>query len=247
MRLIPISTVCREEQQPYCNVTFYASSSLPSPPLLVLGLVTPVAMALPYAIKKFLRITGSDGGISKLYLLIILASSLKAGSIFWLMDWADSAAILGDDWSTTLRLGRTWLTRLTFGWIFFVPVCLDIDVTSQGEQRQVQVIGYANTFWITLPRLLDPSSLVMISISTQLTGQLILALAAVALIAFLEVLDSVRDVKGIEKAFMDAGTPSTVLGPVALSNLSPPVRFMDVIPLALIGKEVVFQTPFIYF
>ena len=98
-------------------------------------------------------------------------------------------------------------TRLTFGWIFFVPVCLDIDVTSQGEQRQVQVIGYANTFWITLPRLLDPSSLVMISISTQLTGQLILALAAVALIAFLEVLDNVRDVKGTENGVYGSGTP----------------------------------------
>ena len=70
-----------------------------------------------------------------------------------------------------------------------------------------------------------PSSfLSLISISTQLTGQLILALVAAALIAFLEVLDSVRDVKGIEAAFMDARTPSTVLDPVASSKLSPPVR-----------------------
>ena len=92
VRLISISTICREEQQPYCNITFYASSSLPSPPSLVLGLVIPVAMGLAYAIKKFLQITRSDRGISKVYLPIILAPPLIAG---WLMEWADSAAILG--------------------------------------------------------------------------------------------------------------------------------------------------------
>ena len=31
VRLISISTICREEQQPYCHVTVFATSSLPSP------------------------------------------------------------------------------------------------------------------------------------------------------------------------------------------------------------------------
>jgi phosphatidylinositol glycan class O len=147
--LISISTVCREEQQPYCNVTFYVSSS---PPLPILGLVIPVMMTLPYVIKKFLQISRSDRSVSKAYLPFFLAPSLRAG--FWLMEWADSATILGDEWSSMLRLGRTWLARLTFGWGFFIggtlwwsfPVCLDIDVVGQGEKRQIQVIGYANAF-----------------------------------------------------------------------------------------------------
>ena len=249
VRLISISTVCREEQQPYCDVTFYASSSLPSPPLPVLGLVIPVMMTLPYAIKKFLQISRSDRGVSKAYLPIVLAPSLIAGSLFWLMELADSATILGDEWSSLLRMGRTWLARLTFGWSFFIggtfwwlfPVCLDVDVIGQGEKRQIQVIGYANAFgspyfifWTLF--------LSLISISTQLTGQLVLALGTVALMAFLEVLDSVRDVKGIEAVFVEAGTPSTVLDPVASSNLSPPVRFMDVIPLALLGIHMLYGT-----
>ena len=248
VRLISISTVCREEQQPYCSVTFYASSSLPSPPLPVLGLAVPVAMTLPYIIKKFMQITRSDRGVSKVYLPIILAPSLVAGSLFWLMEWADSAAILGDSWSSTLRLGRTWLARLTFGWVFvggilwwLVPLCVDIDVAGQGEKRQIQVIGYANTFGS--PYLIFWTLfLSLITISTQLTGQLVFALATVGLIAFLEVLDSVRDVKGIEAAFVKAGTPSTVLDPVASSNLSPPVQFMDVIPLALLGIHTFYGT-----
>jgi phosphatidylinositol glycan class O len=54
--------------------------------------------------------------------------------------------------------------------------------------------------------------------------------------AFLEVLDSVRDVKGIEAALLvKAGAaPSTVMAS-SPSSPSPPVRLMDVIPLALLG------------
>jgi phosphatidylinositol glycan class O len=250
VRLISISTVCREEQQPYCNVTFYASSSVPSPPLLVLGLVIPVMITLPYVITKFMQISRSDRGVSKTYLPIVLAPSLVAGSLFWLMEWADSATILGDDWSSMLRLGRTWIARLTFGWGFFVggtlwwvfPVCLDIDFIGQGEKRQIQVIGYANAFgspyfifWTLF--------LTLISISTQLTGQLVLALGTVALIAYLEVLDSVRDVKGIEAAIVDRGGKAPSSDPaLPSSNLSPPVRFMDVIPLALLGIHMLYGT-----
>ena len=254
VRLISISTVCREEQQPYCNVTFYATSSLPSPPLLVLGLVIPVMMTLPYVIKKFMQISRSDRGVSKTYLPIVLAPALIAGSLFWLMEWADSSTSFGEEWSSMLRMGRTWLARLTIGWGFFIggtlwwlfPACLDIDVVGQGENRQIQVIGYANAygspyfiFWTLF--------LSLISITTQLTGQLVLALGTVALMAFLEVVDSVRDVKGIEAAIVKAGSLSTDLEPAASSNLtSPPpplpVRFMDVIPLALLGIHMFYGT-----
>jgi hypothetical protein len=159
---------------------------------------------------------------------IVLAPSIVAGSLFWLMEWADSTASLGDDRNSMLRMGRTWLARLTFGWGFFVgstlwrlfPVCLDIDVIGQGEKRQVQVMGYANAFGSPF-FIFWTLFLSLISIFTQLTGQLVLALGTVALIAFLEVLDSVRDVKGIEAAFVEAGAPSTVIDPVASSSLSP--------------------------
>ena len=71
-----------------------------------------------------------------------------------------------------------------------------------------------------------------------------LALGTVALIAYLE-LDSVRDVKGIEvefelqAAFVDGGAHWwQSSNSVDSSNLSPPVRFMDVMPLALLGIHI---------
>lgn len=248
VRLISISTVCREEQQPSCHVTFFASSSLPSPPQGALYLALPVAAGLPYVIKRYLKITRSDNGIAIYFLPLILAPSLCAGSLYWIMEWADSASVLGAEWAGALRLGRTLLARIAFGSIIVgggtlwwsVPVCLNIEVTQQGEKRQVQVLGFANAFGA--PYLIFWTiSLCLVSISSQITGQLVLVLAVMALLSFLEVLDSVRDVKGIEAAFTTAA-PSAVLDPAAASNLSPPIRFVDIIPIALLGLHVFYGT-----
>ena len=62
-----------------------------------------------------------------------------------------------------------------------------------------------------------------------------LALASVTLIAYLEVLDSIRDVKDIEAAFITASTPSAVLEPVASAALVPVMKFGDIVPVVLLG------------
>ncbi|KAF8174560.1 phosphoethanolamine N-methyltransferase [Pholiota molesta] len=248
VRLISISTVCREEQQPYCHVTFFASSSLPSPPQVALYFALPVAAGLPYVIKRYLKITRSDNGIAIYFLPLILAPSLCAGSLYWIMEWADSASVFGAEWAGALRLGRTLLARISFGLIILgggtlwwsVPVCLNIEVTQQGEKRQVQVLGFANAFGAPY-FIFWTISLCLVYISSQITGQLVLALAVMALLSFLEVLDSVRDVKGIEAAFATAA-PSAVLDPAAASDLSPPIRFVDIIPIALLGLHVFYGT-----
>ena len=249
IRLISISTICREEQQPYCHVTFFASSSLPSPPLPVLYLAIPVAALLPYIINRFLNITKSDMGLAITFLPFILAPALLSGSAYWIIEWADSASLLGDEWTSILRLGRTWVARIAFGWLLLaggtlwalVPLCLNIEITTQGEKREVQVLGYANAFGA--PYLLFWTlALGAVYICTQLTGQLVLALASVALIAYLEVLDSVRDVKSIEAAFLTTATPSAVLDPVASAALVPAMKFGDVVPVALLGLHAFYGT-----
>ncbi|CAA7266705.1 unnamed protein product [Cyclocybe aegerita] len=248
VRLMSISTICREEQQPYCHVTFFASSSLPSPPELVLYLAVPVAALLPFVVKRFLKITRSELGIAKTYLPTVLTPALIAGAGYWVMEWADSASVLGDEMSTTLRAGRTLIARFAFGWTVFVgvgfwwlvPLCLDIQVTVVDQKKQVKVLGFANAFGA--PYLIFWTLFfALVYISTQLTGQLVLALAAVALIAFLEVLDSTRDVQGIEAA-LNASGPSAMLDPNSAVTLSPQMRFADVIPIALLGLHAFFGT-----
>ena len=248
VRLMAISTVCREEQQPYCHVTFYASSTIPSPPYLVLLLALPVAIGLPLAIRRFLHITRSDLGLARSYLPVIMCPSLIAGMAYWILEWIDSAGAIDDGWTSFLRMGRTSLARLAFSmtligggalW-WLIPVCLEVKIDEVSEKRQVKVLGYANAFGA--PYFVFWSiSLTVVFATTQLTGQLVLALATIALLAYLEVLDSVRDVRNIEAAFATA-TPSVLLGAGASANHSPPIRFADVVPVALLGIHAFFGT-----
>ncbi|KAI8977783.1 hypothetical protein BD414DRAFT_466676 [Trametes punicea] len=255
VRLMAVSTVCREEQQPYCHVTFFASSSLPSPPPFVLVLSLPIAFALPWVIKRFLKISQSDKGAAAIVLPWILPSTLLLGSAFWVIEHLDSSEALGPEWAGTLRLGRTLCARFAMGGVllfgyalwWLVPLCLKIstetkpDHTAGGRTKtEVTVLGFANAygapyviFWCLFLGLLYPV--------IQLTGQVVLALAAVAVLAHLEVVDSVRDVRGLEAVFA-SGNPSAILKPDTLQPASAPIRFSEITPLALIAVHAFFTT-----
>ncbi|KDQ28279.1 hypothetical protein PLEOSDRAFT_1042398 [Pleurotus ostreatus PC15] len=264
IRLMAISTVCREEQQPYCHVTYYASSSLPSPPLLVRILALPAAFAIPLFMQRVLNISRSDAGIAKLFLLFILRFALMTASAAWVLEWVDSAHILGS-WSSALRSTRSLLGVSSFATIsilapalwYAVPTCLDVTdeanaddlqtaSTSGTKQRQIRVIGFGNAFGS--PYLLFWSiPFCWVFATSQLTGQLVLGLSAVALLSYLEVVDSARDVRALEEAF-SSSTPSAILQDPGIfdrasgSSSSPQMTFSEVVPIALLGLQVFYAT-----
>ena len=247
VRLIAISTVCREEQQPYCHVTFFASSSHPSPPLPVLLLALPVSFVLPSVIARFLRISRSDAGVAPFLLSWILRPALVAGSVYWLVEYADAAGIVGDDWLEASRGFRTAVARLAMtipliGGIFLwwpAPLCLEIDnVRSTQDQdrdphpvRQVvTVLGFANASgapYVVLWSL----ALGVVYATTQLSGQIVLALGTLALLAHLEVVDSVRDARR-----------SLIRGPTNDHDARIAIQLDEVVPLALLGWHLFFGT-----
>ncbi|KAF8057534.1 hypothetical protein FPV67DRAFT_1637053 [Lyophyllum atratum] len=255
VRLMAISTVCREEQHPYCHVTFYASSPSSAPSPLALLLAVPAALGLPYIIARFLRITRSDVGVARTFLPVIMRPALLFGTLFWIIEWADSASLVDPTWAPLLRLARTWMARLAFGTAILaggalwwaVPICIDMEVQpldptkpGRGGKRQVNVIGYANAFGA--PYLVFWCvALGMVWAAMQVTGQVVLGLAVVGVLAWVEVVDSVRDVRGIEAAFR-ASTPSALLSSPMAAVSSPPVEFGDVVPVALLGLHTFFGT-----
>ncbi|KAF6756623.1 hypothetical protein DFP72DRAFT_893250 [Ephemerocybe angulata] len=250
VRLISISTICREEQQPYCHVTFYASSSQTSPPLIAIALGLPAALALSLTVRRFLKISLSDRGVAKMYYPFIFAPSLIAGAAYWMLEWADTTSALGEEWTGALRFARTYAARFTFAWVlllggalwYTIPLCVDISAKQEQGQKQIRVIGYANAFGS--PYLIFWTlSLAIVYLTSQLPGQLVLSLATIALLSYLEVLDSVRDVQAMELAFASA-TPSSVLDPdTALKDeYAVPFRFSDVVPLALLGLHAFYGT-----
>ncbi|KAH9850999.1 hypothetical protein C2E23DRAFT_781710 [Lenzites betulinus] len=250
VRLMAMSTICREEQQPYCHVTFFASSSLPSPPLPVLVLSVPVALALPWLVKRFLKISQSDKGAAGILLPWILPGTLLFGTAFWIIEHLDSSEAFGQEWAGTLRFVRTLCGRFAFAGVLFlgyalwwlVPLCLKIssDAKAGSARKEVTVLGFANAygapyalFWCLFLGLLYPA--------TQLTGQIVLALAAVAVLAYLEVVDSVRDVRSLDDVFA-SGNPSAILDPDALRAAAAPLRFAEITPLALLATHAFFAT-----
>ncbi|KAF4598755.1 mannose-ethanolamine phosphotransferase gpi13 [Pleurotus pulmonarius] len=264
IRLMAISTVCREEQQPYCHVTYYASSSLPSPPLLVRILALPAAFTIPLFMQRVLNISRSDAGIAKLFLLFILRFALMTGSAAWVLEWVDSAQILGS-WGSALRSTRSLLGVSSFATIsilapalwYAVPTCLDVTDEANADElktasnsgpkkRQIRVIGFGNAFGS--PYLLFWSiPFCWVFVTSQLTGQLVLGLSVVALLSYLEVVDSARDVRALEEAF-SSSTPSAILQDPGIfdrasgSSSSPQMTFSEVVPIALLGLQVFYAT-----
>jgi len=54
VRLTTISTVCREEQHSYCNVTFYSSPTSPPSPILALVIASLAAFSIPIVVRRIL-------------------------------------------------------------------------------------------------------------------------------------------------------------------------------------------------
>ncbi|KAH6903857.1 phosphoethanolamine N-methyltransferase [Coprinopsis sp. MPI-PUGE-AT-0042] len=248
VRLMSLSTVCREEQQSFCHVTFYASSSVTAPPLGAVILAIPIAIALPIIIGRFLSISLSNKGIAKTYYPVIFSPSILGGALYWILEWADTTSALGDSWNPTLRLARTWIARFAFVWVlvaggllwFVIPLCVHLAVGSEDGQKQVKVIGFANVFGS--PYLVFWTIfLAVVYTASQIPGQLVLGVATVCLLSFLEVIDSVRDVQSMEIAFASA-TPSSILDPTSALAQHVPVRFSDIVPIALLGLHAFYTT-----
>ena len=249
-RLIGSSTICREEQQPYCSVTFFSSSSLPTPPVLVAILVLPAAVGTPSIIGRFLSMSASFNGISKVVLRGVLRPALVLGAACWILEWVESTDAWGPSWSSTLRTVRTLM-----GWAsvflvlvvgpllwYTVPACLRVTSEQQDStmDKKVTVLGFANAYGA--PYLIFWSFFFgLLYVVTQLTGQIVLAITVVALLAYLEVVDSVRDVQGFARAF-DSANPSAVLDVDTMGIQSQGIKFAEVVPLALLGLHVFYGT-----
>ena len=250
VRLIGSSTVCREEQQPYCNVTFFSSSSLPTPPFIVAILVLPAALGTPSIIGRFLSISASFNGRSEVVSRGVLRPALTLGTVCWILEWIESTEVLGPRWSSTFRTARTvmgWVSMLLLSVVGFIlwysdPVSLHIATEQRagGMGKKVTVLGFANAYGA--PYLVFWSLFFgLLFIATQLTGQIVLATTIVALLAYLEVVDSVRDVHAIAQAFNSAN-PSAILDVDTASTHQQGIKFAEITPLALLGLHVFYGT-----
>jgi phosphatidylinositol glycan class O len=254
VRLMGASTMCREEQHPWCHITFFAGGTVAEPPALVLCTIVPICFVVPWIIRRVLAGSKSDQGVARFILPYALTPIMLAGAAYWILEWFDSAHKFdGYDFRYARSvIAQTAMSGMLFaGGLFWqlVPACITItteqippaDGQETGKQ-QVIVLGFANAlgspylvFWCI--------ALGIVWIATQLTGQVVLGLAAVALIAHLEIIDCVRDARALLDAF--ESDPATALqmlqsGQPAAGDAR--IKLDELSPIALLGLHAFFAT-----
>ena len=253
VRLVAVSTVCREEQQPYCHVTFFSGSTITAPPSLVLSIVLPVSAILPWLVRQYLKVSKSDQGLAAVLLPTVFPGVLTLSSFVWILEWIETAQLFGPSWSGILRFTRTIIAWTSMGTVsviavilwWTIPLCIKVETStpSAHQKREVSIIGYANAFgspylmfWLIMFSLVFATS--------QLTGQVILGIATIALLSFLEVVDSVRDVRALNLAFVST-KPSEFLTQTQETRhtlTSVGLRFSEITPIALLALQAFYGT-----
>ncbi|KAK2459526.1 hypothetical protein APHAL10511_008468 [Amanita phalloides] len=261
VRLMSVSTVCREEQQPILpRPRFSLLPSRPEPPLLVRVLVLQSwASRCPQWLRVLLGATKSNGGVAPLVVTGVVTPSLISGTVFWIAEWVDSTYPLLLGGGGMLRSVRTGLAWFAIGWPVVVglgawylfPVCLTITLSSSeprakvGAGRQATVLGFANAygapylvFWLLF--------YCVVHASVQLTAQLVLALALLAMLAFVELVDSIRDARAMEAFFRAQPSSASALPSLmktkARTEETACLRFSDTAPLSLLALLAFFAT-----
>ncbi|KAJ9125365.1 hypothetical protein QFC22_000325 [Naganishia vaughanmartiniae] len=153
VRIIGMSTVCREEQQPYCTVTFYAHLTQPVAPTSVLALTLPVAWYLPNIIGLFLAQSRALSGPAKPALIPALRAALTAGAAYWNLEWAETWTGIQPARRPMIAFIKLWLARVLLGvlsgaapyvWAQ-LPLCIDVKREVVAEDQAEVLLAAPST------------------------------------------------------------------------------------------------------
>jgi len=205
--------------------------------LPVVIIILPLGLALPWVVRRaFLTRRMSDKGPARFAFDAIWRVALVGGSTYWVVEWCES--VFGDignlegesriekaGWLVASLAGRTFVARMVLGgtlvgaYIFwwYSPLNIEIGVedTAPGssKKRTVTVLGFANAYGSAYLLFILPFFAVLWTV-TQLSGQLVLALGLGAILCYVEVVDSQRDVRVAVARFESASTPDAALDAV---------------------------------
>ncbi|KAF8757235.1 Type I phosphodiesterase / nucleotide pyrophosphatase [Rhizoctonia solani] len=240
VRLMASSTVCREEQHPYCHVNFYASAGASAAPFWVLVLVLPAAWFLPTAVRRALAISGSDNGIAPFFATLVVRPALFGSALWWSFERFEGSDILGGEAAAPIiralrtLIARTVLLGVTTGgsvlWYTSGPCIALQRRTDETGKPVLAVLGFANAYGSSY-LLFFLLAFSLTHVVSQLTAQLVLGLFLLALLGYLEILDSTRDAKSLRDEFekLSSGSSATPQEMSAAldrltSGANPPVR-----------------------
>ncbi|MBW0516471.1 hypothetical protein O181_056186 [Austropuccinia psidii MF-1] len=261
LRSISLSTVCREEQQKSCLVTFYSNSTSSSPPNWVMSILIPLAIVLPIILAWFLGISDSYRGPASFYFGTGFRLLLLCAVQYWITDYIISEGDLSANpnvkstgtWMKTLAARINILLGLfSAGLLWFIlPLCIDVEHQGKDEKNQVQeeekervlVIGFANSYGSSYLMYLCALFGILFLVN-QPMGEIVLSAGLVAILSLVEINDSLEDVQALEQSFQNAINKAAR----AQSSISPSVmtfrgtNLAIIISLNLLGHLLFFGT-----
>lgn len=246
VRAISLSTVCREEQQPYCRVTFWQGSSTPD---WAIYAVTPIMlMVLPRIVGVVMGWSKSFAGPAPLFVGGVWRVIVIINSLIVLLEWSETWDGLNADRIPLVHASRKWVARASLGaslgalpYLFAsTPLCINVvrEKDQDGEEK-VGIFGFGNAYGSTYLLFLLIAFAVVQVVSTAV-GQIVLVGVLVAIIAHLELIDTQRDSILMHRQFSTA-TPAT-FDPSSQGDALVRPSFTDVVPLALLGLLAFFAT-----
>lgn len=248
-RIVAFSTVCREEQHPYCRATFYGSSgvSVSSPGAIVAALAA--ALVLPSLMGHFLDLSKSRQGWAPFFLRYSFRGLLVGGVSYWAADYMEYTGNL----ASAAQLFKITMARVVmmFGLILGTtfwrtsPLCVDVKqtdtVSETGElKKQVAVIGYANSIGSSY-LILYTALFGFLFILFQPIGQVVSCFAVLSLLALVEAIDNERDSAIVNVILAKPARADQMQDDSSLSVILPP-SLLSVNTVALWGFILFFAT-----
>jgi phosphatidylinositol glycan class O len=154
-RLASFSKLCREEQMPYCESTYYSSALSSTSATWQLAIPFAVFLILPTIIKAYLIPTRSYEGLAPAWIGYVFRTALFMSAAYWILDAADNNNWLPnlDSSSQTLKTLSVYVAQCVIGLavvagttaFIWAPPCVSILTTASKTGRaQVTVLGYGN-------------------------------------------------------------------------------------------------------
>ncbi|ORX95060.1 hypothetical protein K493DRAFT_315198 [Basidiobolus meristosporus CBS 931.73] len=212
-RITGYSTICREEQAPYCVATFYSeeTSTVSSP--LVIAIHFAFSVVVPYIFKEIYNRTRNFNDTAVIWLSYGLRCGLLISSTYWALETAETAS------GTSYAFLKLLTIRFGFGIALVVgvscwytnPVCVDVKVIntpteSGAPNRTVVVFGYSNAFGTAYFLFVTVVYLFLVMVQRPMGG-IMLGLAMVQLVCTLEIFDLARDHKILSGSDMSHPLP----------------------------------------
>lgn len=249
LRLMAMSTVCREEQRPSCSPTIALA------PALALIASAACSILIPTALLRALARAKSDQGPARFVLGVFTRALLLMATGYWACDYGIAAGAQNTALLTTLKtvLARSTLVGAIMGAALvwrFAPPCVRVDKNvkydSNGNARTtaVTLTGFGNVLGATYTVWLALLFVVLYLVNAPM-GQVVLSAQLGVTLCLLEAFDAQRDADHLVALFASPAGLELLMSPDAELPPAPPHEgptFAQLSLLALVAQLAFFAT-----